>query len=435
MRFIPILTALLVMAFLVAAVLFRSELTDFAANPPWATGEETAQDVIDAAPDTDMTDSVEQDDASLITVVVKRSVATEIDSAVVLRGETAAARNVDVRSETSARVISEPLRKGAFVEAGQEMCRLDPGIRLASLAEAEARLGEARARMPETEARIPEAEARVAEARARLEEALVNNNAAENLIDSGFVSETRVKSTLAAVRAAEAQLSAALTGLETAASGRDSTLAAIESAEAAVAAAETELSRLEIRAPFGGILEDDTAELGSLLQPGALCGTVLQLDPMKIVGFVPETEVSRVRIGAKAEATLATGQVVTGNVSFLARSADAATRTFRVELEVPNVDLSLRDGQTAEIIISAPGDLAHLLPQSSLTLNDAGALGVRTVTAASETLFMPVTLLRDTREGVWVADLPDRVDVITLGQEYVTDGVRVGVAYEEELQQ
>jgi membrane fusion protein, multidrug efflux system len=36
-----------------------------------------------------------------------------------------------------------------------------------------------------------------------------------------------------------------------------------------------------------------------------------------------------------------------------------------------------------------------------------------------------VTIVRDTREGVWVTGLPNRVDVITVGQEYVTAGQRV----------
>ena len=39
--------------------------------------------------------------------------------------------------------------------------------------------------------------------------------------------------------------------------------------------------------------------------------------------------------------------------------------------------------------------------------------------------FVPVTLLRDTPEGVWLTGLPETAEVIVIGQEYVTDGVRV----------
>jgi len=146
---------------------------------------------------------------------------------------------------------------------------------------------------------------------------------------------------------------------------------------------------------------------------------------------VPETEVSKVAVGAIAGARLTDGSQVRGQVTFLSRSADQTTRTFRIEVEVANDDLSIRDGQTAEIIVAADGKRAHLIPQSALTLNDDGDLGVRTVTEDSKALFMPVTLVRDTVDGVWVADLPDAVDIITVGQEFVIDGVTVEPTYSE----
>ena len=131
-----------------------------------------------------------------------------------------------------------------------------------------------------------------------------------------------------------------------------------------------------MKAPFSGILETDTAELGTLLQPGALCAKIIQLDPIKVVGFVPETELNRVNKGSIAKANLINGQEITGEVSFISRSADQTTRTFRVEIEADNKDLSISKGQTAEILIASDGTQAHLLPQSALTLNDDGALGV-----------------------------------------------------------
>ncbi|MFP4044490.1 MAG: efflux RND transporter periplasmic adaptor subunit, partial [Rhodosalinus sp.] len=267
---------------------------------------------------------------------------------------------------------------------------------------------------------------RLAEAEARLVEAQLNATAAARLSEGGFASETRVASTRAAVRSAEA-------GVESARSQLETVKANIQGAEAAVDSAETEMARLEIAAPFAGLLESDTAELGSLLQPGELCAKVIGLDPIKVVAFVPETEVDRVAVGARAGARLVSGRDLTGEVTFLSRSADPVTRTFRVEITVPNPDLSVRDGQTAEILIEAEGAMAHLLPQSALTLNDAGTLGVR-VAREGVARFVPVTLLRDTTTGVWVGGLPDEAAVIVLGQEYVTDGVPVEVTWQEAMQ-
>lgn len=388
------------------------------------------------APEADVvqeTAAAEPSDA--IMVVARRSIAREIDSAVILRGQTQAIRQVDVRAETTSTVLSPPLRKGLFVEEGQLLCRLDPGARASTLAEARARVAEAIARKTEAESRVPESQARVAEAQARLEEARVNQTAATSLSAGGFASETRVKNTQAAFAAAEAALEASRAGVIGAKSGIESAQASIESATAGVAAAETEFERLEIHAPFAGLLESDTAELGSLLQQGSLCATILQLDPIKLAAYVPETEVERVRVGAPATATLAAGGgQVNGVVTFLSRSSDPTTRTFLVEIEVPNPDLAIRDGQTAEILISAEGAKAHLLPASALTLNENGQIGLRVLSENNVVAFLPVTVLRDTIQGIWLTGLPDEINVIVVGQEFVTAGVTVAPTFEEQTQ-
>ncbi|WP_299428474.1 efflux RND transporter periplasmic adaptor subunit [uncultured Shimia sp.] len=411
MRLIPVLTALLVTAILYFVVVERDRLAAFAGN---GASEEATEEVAEASTEPTETPS---DDAGLIRVVAVRSAATTIDSAVVLRGQTEADRQVEVRAETSGLVITEPLRRGSHVTAGQELCRLDVGTSAAVLAEAKARLLEA-------QARIPSAQATVAEAEARLEEAKINDNAARKLSEGGFASSTRVASTAASVRAAEASIQSATSGLE-------STQAGIESAQALVAAAEREVERLTMTAPFDGLLESRTAELGSLMQPGSLCGTVLRLDPIRIVGFVPETDISRVNEGSLAGARLTTGQEVTGQVTFVSRSADPQTRTFRVEVTVPNEDLVIRDGQTAEIMISADGAAAHFLPQSSLTLNDEGTLGVRIVEDGGIVAFKAIELMRDGTDGIWVGGLPEKADVIVVGQEFVVEGVQVAPTYRE----
>ena len=414
MRLIPILTAILVTVALYFLILERDTLLNFASR-----GEEPATEASDkTATETAEAEADAGDPAGqIIKVVAMQSEARTIEDAVILRGRTEAARQVTVAAETSGLVISEPLRKGAYVNAGDLLCDLDPGTREATLAETRARLAEA-------QGRVPEAEASLAEANARLREAEINVNNARRLSQDGFASETQLVS-------AEAVAEAATAGVRRADSAVSAAQSGIEAAEASVAVAEREIDRLTIEAPFSGLLETDTAELGTLMQPGSACATIIQLDPIKLVGFVPEADVDKVEVGALAGARLANGEDVRGRVTFLSRSADDTTRTFRVEVEVDNTDLSIRDGQTVEIIVAADGRTAHLIPQSALTLDNEGRLGVRTVDENDTALFMTVTLLRDTADGVWVTDLPDQVNIITIGQEFVIDGVPVEPTYRE----
>jgi len=400
MRIMPLFTAAVVSVTLYALVFEREQLLAFAQVEPPQNEDDAGEDTIDP-----------------VSVVAMTSQAETVDSAVILRGRTEAARQVTVASETSGQVISQPIRKGAFVEAGQLMCQLDPGTRASSLAEARARLTEARGR-------VPEAQAAVVEAQARVREAEINVNAARQLSQDGFASTTRLVS-------AEAALEAANAGVQRATSQITGAQAGIEAAQAGVAAAEKELERLNITAPFSGLLESDTAELGTLMQPGAPCATIIQLDPIKLVGFVPEDNVAQVQVGAQAGARLTSGQQVTGEVTFLSRSADEQTRTFRVEINVANTDLSIRDGQTAEILVASDGRMAHLLPASAMTLDNDGNIGVRVVGDGDIARFLPVGVLRDTIDGIWVTGLPNQVDVIVVGQEYVTDGVPVRPTMQE----
>jgi membrane fusion protein, multidrug efflux system len=307
-------------------------------------------------------------DGAPVPVMVLRSAAQETSARLVLRGRTLARRDVEVSAETTGRVISEPLRHGVVVEAGQVLCRLDPGVRAAELAEAEAALAEAEA----------------------------TSSAATQLQQRGYTAETAAKAERARLRAAQARLDSVRWDIE----------------------------RLEIMAPFSGVLESDTAELGALLVPGSVCAEVVDLSEVKIEAYASEQEVDTLRLGQPAEARLINGLTATGKVTFISRMADEETRTYEVEVTLPNPDGAIRAGMTAELTIPLPPQTAHLVPQSALTLDDDGRLGVR-VAEEGVARFHPVTILRDAPEGVWVSGVPERADIIVVGQEFVRDGRRV----------
>ncbi len=358
MRIFPVLTAMMVAFVMYLVVMERDALMSFAG----VVADEVAAEE-DAPPET------------LTRVLAQRSTARSIDTNVVLRGRTEAKRSVEVRSETSGLVVSEPLRRGHSVEAGDPLCELSPGVRKAALDEAQARLAEAE----------------------------INFRAAQGLADGGFGSETR----LASARAA------------------------LQTAQAGVDRAVEEVARLVMHAPFDGLLESDTAELGAFLQPGGLCATLIQLDPIQLVGFATEAQVDLLEVGAPAAARLASGREVMGVVTFIARSADRETRTFRVDVELPNPDGRIRDGQSATILVTAQAQTGHLLPGSALTLNDAGELGLRLVDDEGQVSFAPARMLRDTDEGIWLGGLPDEIAAIVVGQEFTREGARVHVSWRE----
>lgn len=307
-------------------------------------------------------------EAKPVQVVVLRSLADEVQAELILRGRTGAERRVQVAAETTGRVISPATRRGAVVERGQALCELDPGTRTAELAEAEAAFDEA--------------------------EALAS--ASTQLSTKGFAAETEVRQRQAQLRAAEARLDRA----------------------------RTEIERLSILAPFDGLLETDTAETGTLLAAGGICAEIIDLDPITVEAFASETEIGQLRLGQKGMARFVTGGEAMGEVSFISRMGDEQTRTFGVEVTIPNEDHVIRAGMTTELSILLPPETAHRIPQTALTLDDDGRLGVR-VAEGGIARFYPVRIRRESPDGAWVEGLPAEADIIVIGQEFVRDGSTV----------
>lgn len=294
------------------------------------------------------------------------------ESQVVLRGRTEAARTVVVRAETPGVVAAAPATEGSFVRQGQVLCRLAVDARQAALDQA----------------------------RALLSMRQLQRKAAADLADKGYRSPTQVL---------EAQ-------------------ANLDAAQAQVRAAEIALRQVDIRAPYAGVFDKRDAEVGTYLSPGQPCGTMIELDPLLVVGDAPETEAAKLRVGAPATAKLVSGQTLNGVVRYVARDSDPQTRTYHVEVSVRNPGNVVRSGLSAELRVGSGVAPAHLVPVSALVLDEAGKQGLRYVQADNRVAFAPVTVLEETPQGMWVGGLRGSVRVITVGQSFVAEGQKVRVA-------
>ena len=183
----------------------------------------------------------------------------------------------------------------------------------------------------------------------------------------------------------------------------------------------------KVNAPFDGYLETFSVKEGDYLNTGAVCATIIDPDPMRLIGEVSEKEINFVKVGAKAGAELISGKKVEGVVSFVSTSANKGTRSFRVEIDVKNSDRSIRDGVSAQIEIDGDTILAHRISPSILMLGEAGELGIRTVNEENQVEFKKIEILEDSMAGIWISGLPRNIRIITIGQEYVFQGQIVNV--------
>lgn len=198
--------------------------------------------------------------------------------------------------------------------------------------------------------------------------------------------------------------------------------AAKSAAEAALSQAEAAADRLLLKAPFAGTVDSVEVERGEWVQEGRAIATVLALDPIVVKAEVSERDVAQVAVGAKALVRLVDGTEMEGTVRHVARQASDITRTFVVDVALPNADGKIPSGLTAEVRLFAAPQAAVTVPRSIITISEEGMIGLRVVGADNIAQFAPVTLIDDTADGLIVTGLPDDVRVIVAGQDLVRDG-------------
>ena len=301
-------------------------------------------------------------------VRVQTLMAMDRDAIVTVRGRTQALHSVDVRAEVDGVVQALHFEKGDHVRQGQVLCEIKTNDRAAKLAEAQALVAQT------------------------AEQHQVDLDLAKN----GFRSKTQVAQSAAALEAARAQ---------------QRTM-------------EIQLANTQIRAPFDALVDDRYVDVGDYMRAGDKCALLIAPEPFLAVGQVAEREVGEMKVGDPASATLVTGESVEGKIRFVANRADDTTRTFRIEVELPNPDGRLRDGVSADIHVPVRELKAVKISPGILVLDDNGVVGVRSVENGI-VRFHHVDIVSDGPDGMWVSGIDSGATVITVGQSFVTDGERV----------
>jgi RND family efflux transporter MFP subunit len=296
-------------------------------------------------------------------------------------GTVEASRSVRPGTKILGRVDAVPVEEGQRVAAGQLLARLESR---------------------DLEASMRQARAAVASAEAQLENARAQYERMTELVGRGSATRKNLEDATSAFHMAEAGL---------------------EQAQANVSAASVALGYAEVRSPFDGWLVEKGIEEGDMVQPGAPLFTVDDLDPVKVVADVPETDAQGFAPGAPAGIEVpSVGFRADGVLDRIVPSADRGSRTFRFEIVQPNPDGVLKSGMFARVALARAGAgeasrQALLVPRSALA--QRGQLeGLFVVDASGDP---PRARLRWVRLG---EELGERVEVLSglsEGERYVVD--------------
>lgn len=313
-------------------------------------------------------------EATLASVRVRKVNAERVDRAIVLYGRTEPNRQITLKAETMGRVSEILAQRGSPIKKSDPILRIEMNDRKSELAHA----------------------------RAQLAQHSLEYEGAKSLSSKGFQGKAQL-----AERKAKLKQSQAL-----------------------IARLERDIGNTLILAPFAGILLERHAELGDYLSIGDPVADVVDLDPIIVRGDLTQTDIPYLHTGQPARITLSGQEQRKGNIRYLASVSDNKTNTFRVEISVTNKDYRIFGGLSAEIEIPLEQVMAIKISSALLALNDDGVIGVKWV-KDERVHFTPIDVVKNDQQGTWIRGLEDEVQLITVGQAFVSEGDKVKTSPEQ----
>lgn len=313
-----------------------------------------------------------QGEKTKITAVRTISIeAEEKEISMKLRGKTEAKRVVDVTAQIAGVIKRTAVERGQYVKKGDVLCEIDEEDRYAQLARA----------------------------KASVEKAQIDYDGSKKLYDDKMISSSTLAASKALLEAEKSQLKLA----------------------------ELNVDYLVMRAPFDAYVEHRAANEGALIERGGVCARLIDESTLLVTSHVSEKQIQSIQLGQEAFAKLIDNSQLAAKITFLGRSADQSTRTYRIEAQLDTQDMVPRDGLTAELVIPLNTVLAHHITPAVLALNEQGDIGVKIVDEDEVVRLVPVQIVAEDVEGVWIVGLQQRVRLIVVGQELVADKEVVSV--------
>jgi RND family efflux transporter MFP subunit len=204
---------------------------------------------------------------------------------------------------------------------------------------------------------------------------------------------------------------------------------ALQKAEIDLKVAELALAKRSITAPFSGVIGLTDLSVGDLVTPTRAIATLDDMSTVTVAFVVPERVSARVTVGEKVIATSPAlpDQTFTGRVSALDNRVDAASRTLKVEAELPNEADVLRAGMSVIVLLSFPGEARPMVPSLAVQWDRNGSYVWKV--AGDEARRVPIRVIARNSGSVTVAaDLQAGDPVVIEGLQRIREGGKVAAS-------
>ena len=209
----------------------------------------------------------------------------------------------------------------------------------------------------------------------------------------------------------------------------DDITAQAEQYKAQMDSAALNLERCTITSPISGIINNLYIDKGQYVKVSDPIGEVLQMDRVKVIVGIPESDVSAVNHVSAFEVTLdaLNGKTFQAEKYFLSRSSDPQARLYNLELDIDNPDGEILPDMFArvDIVKQEVADALSVPLYSIITLNNE-----QVVYIVNDHVVHARTVKTGIQEG-WQIEITDGLDVvdhvIAIGHRSVSEGQTVNV--------
>ena len=364
-------------------------------------------------------DNSNENEELVFSVETKVFKANLIDQSIELQGQTIHNKKIDVKSETSGNISEINFSRGDKVNKNLSLVLISMDDRKEKLLSAQKDLERLSKELILNEKNRDNLLRQNIE-KIKLYE--IEYASAKQLIDKGLSSKSKLSLASFNLANAEADREDIKIKFESSLANLEAQITNVKSLLKNI---KLDIAKTNISAPFDGIISEKMVEETEFISVGTPLFTIIDLDPIKIEGYLSEFDVNKVSVGTNAIIEDSNGIKKNGTITFISPSAEISTRTFEITIEANNKDLTYKSGITTKIIIKGSELKAHKIPPSILTLLDDGTVGVKAVNKENNVVFYPTKTIKDTIDGMWVSGLPESVNLIISGQEYISIGEKI----------
>jgi len=257
------------------------------------------------------------------------------------------------------------IQAGDMVQKGATLARVRQSDYAARVNEAKSQVGEARSafdanssQLQEAIAAVDTARAQVTDVKAYFERSKLDYDRARLLFESQSITKpeydaakAQYEIAAAKLEAAQGQLKASEARVATARAQISAAESRIKTAEATTISASIPLQDTQLKAPMSAVVIERRIEVGSLVGQGTAAFVLADLTFVKAVFGVPDTSLKSLTLGDTLTITsdATPGTEFTGHISRISPSADQNSRSFEIEVKIPNEQGLLKPGMIASL--------------------------------------------------------------------------------------